>query len=144
MTDYLDASIITASLLREPTSAAVDQLVMNSADDLALSDFGIAETSSAISRFLRMGGCGEDDARLMLQDLDVWPEQFARLHGVEPSDIQTAIAYVRRFELKLRAPDAIHAAICQRIGARLVTFDNNLAEAARKLGLKVHMPSMAN
>ena len=48
--------------------------------------------------------------------------------------------YVRRFDLKLRAPDALHAAICRRLGMRLVTLDRRLAAAARALGIDVLVP----
>jgi predicted nucleic acid-binding protein len=44
--------------------------------------------------------------------------------------------YVRRFELMLRAPDALHAAACKRAGHRLVTLDKRLAAAAKDLGVE--------
>jgi uncharacterized protein len=37
--------------------------------------------------------------------------------------------------LPLRAPDAIHIAMAQRVGAALVTFDRRMAAAARALGI---------
>jgi predicted nucleic acid-binding protein len=48
---------------------------------------------------------------------------------------------VRRFDLKLRAPDALHLAICRRLQARLVTLDNNLARAARALDVPCINPA---
>ncbi len=51
------------------------------------------------------------------------------------SDIRLANVYVRRFELMLRVPDALHAAVCKRAGHRLVTLDKRLAAAAKDLGV---------
>ena len=41
------------------------------------------------------------------------------------------------FDLGLRAPDALHAAICRRTGDRMVTLDRRLAAAAATLGVAV-------
>ena len=41
----------------------------------------------------------------------------------------------------LRAPDALHAAICRRLGLTLVTLDRRLEAAARRLGLTVQVPA---
>ncbi len=47
------------------------------------------------------------------------------------ADARLANAFVRRFALMLRAPDALHLAISQRVDATLVTLDSRLASAAR-------------
>ena len=51
-----------------------------------------------------------------------------------------AYAYVRRFDLRLRALDALHLAIARRVDATLITLDRRLASAARELGIAVEMP----
>ncbi len=45
--------------------------------------------------------------------------------------------YVRRFDLALRAPDALHLAIARRLDATLVTLDRRRAAAAGELGIAV-------
>ena len=57
------------------------------------------------------------------------------------SDLRLANHFVRRFELMLRAPDALHAAVCQRMGASLVTLDRRLADAARELSINALLPA---
>ncbi|MGO8710884.1 MAG: PIN domain-containing protein [Rhizomicrobium sp.] len=57
------------------------------------------------------------------------------------ADARLANAFVRRCELMLRAPDALHLAISQRLNATLVTLDGRLASAARELGVSVTEPS---
>ena len=48
-----------------------------------------------------------------------------------------AYIYVRRFDLALRAPDALHLAVARRLDATLVTLDRRLTAAARELGIAV-------
>ena len=61
----------------------------------------------------------------------------ADIHGV---DVRLAYAYVRRFDLALRAPDALHIAIDRRLDVSLATVDRRLAAAAGELGVTVEVP----
>jgi uncharacterized protein len=54
---------------------------------------------------------------------------------MQPTDVQQAAILVRRFELKLRTPDALHVAICARLGLTLVTRDGGMANAATIVGV---------
>ena len=47
---------------------------------------------------------------------------------------------LRRLDINLRTPDAIHIAIARRVDATLVTFDQQVAESARALGMAVARP----
>lgn len=51
--------------------------------------------------------------------------------------MKAAEAFVRRLDLTLRAPDALHIAMAQRNGAALVTFDEKMAACAKALGTLV-------
>jgi hypothetical protein len=42
---------------------------------------------------------------------------------------------VRRFELMLRTPDALHIVIAARMAATLVTRDDRMAKASTAIGL---------
>jgi predicted nucleic acid-binding protein len=53
------------------------------------------------------------------------------------ADARLVYVYVRRFDLGLRAPDALHLAITRRLDATLVTLDRRLAAAANQLGVAV-------
>ena len=56
---------------------------------------------------------------------------------LEKTDMHLATSYVRRFELSLLFPDALHIAICARISTALVTGDKQQARAAEMLGIPV-------
>jgi predicted nucleic acid-binding protein len=57
-----------------------------------------------------------------------------------PGDLAAATMFLRRLDLPLRTPDALHIAIAQRVGAMLVTFDRQMAASARTLGSAVQVP----
>jgi len=82
-----------------------------------------------------------DEAEARLAIFDDWRSAGTEAVQIEASDFQLATAYVRRFDLMLRAPDALHAAICSRQNLTLVTLDRRLAKAGRELGIDVSVPA---
>jgi uncharacterized protein len=133
---YLDASVLVALFTEDLFSMRAAAL---HAPDQALivSDFAAAELSAVIARNVRMAQLKASTARAVLSDFDVWRERAPLLIEIDPKDVRTADTFVRRLDLNLRAPDAIHIAIAQRLGAELATFDARMAECARALGAKV-------
>ena len=56
------------------------------------------------------------------------------------TDIDAADRILRRLAVSLRTPDALNIAIAQRLNATLVTFDRQMADSARRLGMAVATP----
>jgi predicted nucleic acid-binding protein len=81
-----------------------------------------------------------DEARDALTAFDFWRSRSARTIRTTAADVATAETYLRRLDLPLLTPDAIHIALAQRIGATLVTFDRAMAASARVLGMAVTTP----
>ena len=140
MSLYLDASVLIPTIVMEQTSATVFEFLLARADDLTVSDFAVAEVAAGLSRLVRMGRLDATDAADRLADFDDWRAGMTATVDVAAPDCRLASTYVRRFDLMLRAPDALHAAICRRLDFSLVTLDRRLASAARKLGLDVRVP----
>ena len=140
MSLYLDASVLMPTVVVEHTTIAVGEYLVTSGDDLIVSDFAAAEVASAISRLIRMGGLTAAEAIDRLADFDDWRAGATENTEISASDCRLANTYVRRFDLQLRAPDALHAAICRRLEFQLVTLDRRLAAAARELGIDVVVP----
>jgi uncharacterized protein len=138
---YLDARVLLPTLIQEPASAAVDAYFLKADQELLMSEFAAAEVASALSRLVRMKLIEPTDAKARLADFDVWRAAMTSPVDVHAADARLANAFVRRFELMLRAPDALHLAISQRLDATLVTLDSRLASAARELGVSVTEPS---
>ena len=140
MSVYLDAIALVATLVREPSSAAIDTVLEHYDGALGVSEFAAAGVTSALFRLARTHPIAQDDAEARLSDFDAWRSIRTELIDIEPSDARLASAYVRRFDLMLRAPDAPHAAICRRLDLTLLTLDQRLARAARELGIEVRVP----
>ncbi len=140
MSWYLDASVLFPTLVVEQTSAVVDEFLLARANDLIVSDFAAAEVASALSRLVRMDRLTTTEAAYRLANFDDWRAGATEPADMDAHDCRLANSYVRRFELKLRAPDALHAAICRRLDLRLVTLDRQVAAAARELGIDAVVP----
>ena len=139
MNSYLDASALLPTLIDEPTTAAVEDYLASHRDRL-ISDFAAAEVASAFSRLVRTRRLDSADASARLTEFEGWRTMTAERAEINAADARLAYAYVRRFDLMLRAPDALHIAMAQRLGATLVTLDRRMAGAAATLGIAVEIP----
>jgi predicted nucleic acid-binding protein len=141
LTSYLDASFMLPILVKEPASAVVDSFMSTAQEKPWVSDFAAAEVASALSRLVRIGRLQAADGTACLFDFDVWRGAMTLAAEIHAADVRLADAYVRRFDLGLRTPDALHLAIARRLDATLVTLDPRLAIAARELGVAVEEPA---
>ena len=141
MSFYLDTSAILPSLVEEPTSRAISAFLLGAESDLLVSDFAATEVAAVLSRMVRMGNTAPDTALARLAEFDTWRTTAAISIEIHAADARLAYSFLRRFELKLHAPDALHLAIARRLDAILVTLDRPLARAATALGIAVEMPA---
>jgi predicted nucleic acid-binding protein len=139
MTVYLDASVLLPTLVEEVGSALVDRFIETCAETIVISEFAAAEVASALSRLVRMQVLEREDAIARLADFDAWRTTAANDLDLQASDVRLANIFVRRFDLMLRAPDALHAAVCRRVDYRLITLDRRLAFAALELGVRTEL-----
>ena len=131
---YLDACVIAALLFDEPTSDRVIRKVRSWRSGVIVSDFTSAEVSAAVSKRVRMKLDDLEAGTTRLAAVDRFRASLPVVVSTEARDVRAAERLVRAFELKLRAPDAIHLALCLRHDFQLATLDTNLAFAARALG----------
>jgi predicted nucleic acid-binding protein len=136
---YLDASALLPILIEEAGSAAVDRFFADSDAPIVVSELAAAEVASALSRLVRTGLLEQADAVERLADFDAWRVASTNDLDLQASDIRLANLFVRRFDLMLRAPDAMHAAACRREDLLLVTLDRRLATAAAELGVRTQL-----
>ena len=111
MSAYLDTSILLPTLIAEPMTEAVYDYLGADRQELLISDFAAAEVASALSRLVRVALLTETDASARLADFDAWRAAMSLPVDIGASDARLAYIYVRRFDLALRAPDALHLAI---------------------------------
>lgn len=137
---YLDTSVVLALFVREPMSESVGDWVASRRQPLAFSDWGLTECASALGIRLRRG---ELDARLAAGTYSAITTfvntscEFIACAGHHQLDAQKLLS---RFDLPLRAGDALHLAITQHAQATLVSCDKQLAAVAKTIGAKVRNP----
>lgn len=137
MSLYLDASVLLPVFVAEPASTTVQGFLQDCGSEILVSDFAAAEVASAISRLVRTHRMEMTDGQAVLEDFDAWRAAMTTGVDLQSADVRLAAAYVRRFELMLRTPDALHLAACRRLGTPLATLDRRLAWAAAELGVEV-------
>jgi predicted nucleic acid-binding protein len=131
--NYLDTSVIIPLFLGEARSLEAEALCANS--EIIVSDLASAEFSSALGLAARSRRLSEEAAHKVLAQFDAWIAQHAAPAETLSEDFSAATIMLRRFDLGLRTPDALHIAIAARLGAKLLTFDAKMTAAATALGL---------
>ena len=129
---YLDTSFLASVFVADRFSERAKHHLLQPTSSPLLSDFASAEFSSVLSRLARTKEISVADAYGIFIDFDIWTAQRV---SVTSADIAAANVHLRRFDTTLRAPDAIHLAMAQRLGGELATFDDGLAESARRLNV---------
>ena len=138
--NYLDTSAFAPIFLRDAFQGDVERW-LDGAPDVVVSDFTLAEYASVVSRHVRTRTLTDMSGLNALGLADEWVRRVAGREEVRPEDVRQAEQYVRRFDLGLRAPDALHLSIVGRLGLTLATFDDRMAAAAQALGLAVLSPA---
>lgn len=133
---YLDTSLLVAALTNEtPTGRVQAWLKEQDAEALMISDWVVAEFSSALSIKVRSGAL---TIRHRAEALAMFTQLAAETFGilsVTGAHFRTAARFSDDHALGLRAGDALHLAIAGQRGATLCTLDRRLAEGGLKLGV---------
>jgi len=137
VTVYLDASVLVALFANDSLTARADAYLRAHPSELVVSDFAAAEFASAFARRVREKLLTVNEARTAFSTFDVWTSREAAREQITSADIASAAAFIRRLDMPLRTPDAIHIAAAQRIDAELLTFDKQMVAGARALGVAV-------
>ena len=140
MSLYLDANVLVALLTPDTLADRFRDLVARNEGSLIVSDFAVAEYASVLSQRVRSGMLSRRDGSAALDALDSWLAANARWAVIGPAEIAVAAGFLRRRDLKIPSPDAIHIAAAQRLGATLITLDYRIAAAACALGIAVAEP----
>ena len=136
MSVYLDASILVSFFAIDTLSSRAES-VLKTQSGVIVSNFAAVEFASALARRVRIRLLTEQEARIAFSTFDAWADRTAILVNMDNTDISAAAAFLRRLDLTLRTQDALHVAMARRLDAALLTFDKQMREAARVLGVNV-------
>jgi len=140
---YFDTSVVVPYYLPELLSAQV-QLLYGTQVGPAISELVELEVFAALSLRLRVGDLerAQVDQVAGLFSRHVDDGLYARI-SLTAAHYRAARNYVTRFDLPLKAPDALHLAVASVGGLRLVTADGQLARNAQALAIEVDLVSVS-
>jgi uncharacterized protein len=134
---YLDVNVIIPLFAVDLLSDRADKALRKLDDDLVVSDFCAAEFSSVIARRVRTRDLRAEEARTAFSNFDSWCARYTRRLEIDTIDVSGASSLMRRLDLSLRTPDALHLAMVHRTNCKLLTFDKSMASAAQGLGIEI-------
>src|ERR1700761_135581 len=116
---YLDTSVIVPLFIVDEFSSRAQSFMNSHRSKVIVGDFAAAEFASALGIRCRKKDLKVRQGRAAFADFDAWMSVYALEVETRPVDIRVAETILRRLDLTLRTPDAIHIAISQRLGAEL-------------------------
>ena len=137
---YLDTSVVLALFVHEPMSESVGNWVASRRQPLAFSDWGLTECASALGILQRRGNLAADSAARTYMAITAFVSTSCEFIACASHHQVEAQKLLSRFDLPIRAGDALHLAISQHAQASLVSCDKQLVEVAKAIGAKVRNP----
>lgn len=137
MTVYLDTSVLFSVFHEDAHSERVSAW-LSQLDTFAFSRWTMTEISSALGVQVRMRRLTAAARQELESELDRWVVGRP-VRALLDADLSHARRLLRD-DVRLRAPDALHIALVLRCGYRLATLDDDMAAAARTLGIEVIAP----
>ena len=136
MTAYLDSSLVIAALTEEARTELVRRwLEQRLVASTAISRWVDTEVSSALSIKVRTKAMTAVQRNEALAAWYRLRSNAIEVLTISADDFELAAAFAGRYELGLRAGDALHLAIAQRHGCSLATLDRTMAAAAGTCGI---------
>lgn len=137
MAFYLDTSVLVAYYVPEALSERVQERLM-AAQGVVVNELARLELVAALALRQRVGDLSATDAHNVLALFrHHWTQGLYGMLVPRGADYQRARGYVGRFDLPLKAPDALHLALAD--GRTLLTADRQLAQNAMKLRIATEL-----
>lgn len=136
---YLDTSFLVPYFVSEESSEKVERFLLGiKGAELAVSTWTATEFVSALGLKVRTKQLDKPSAAAALAAFREVGEVHFNWLAVSPADFKSAATYLERWELGLRAGDALHLAVAKSNGVKkLLTFDDRMLKAAKAL----HIPA---
>lgn len=132
---YLDTSALVSLLVGEVRSERVVKALQEAAAPVAVSAWTQVEFASALALKVRTQIISKADRIRIEARMAEALEHEYELFPVVEADFDVAVQLLAAGGPSLRAGDALHLAICQRVGAQVATLDHEMENAARAFRL---------
>ena len=134
---YLDTSALLPYYREENSSSKVEALLHETQPPVLLSELTRVEMASAIARWTRMQEIDETQAALVENtfEQDIQSGLFL-VRELTSRHFRQAEKWISARKTALRTLDALHISCCWSLQAKLVTRDNVMHQAAKKLALE--------
>ena len=141
---YLDTSALLPYYRPEALSTQVQTLLQNIQGEVFISDLTEVEVSSALSRWYRMRELDENQAQNIENKFAEHLTQglFTCL-SLDKVHFQQAKLWLNTRQTALRTLDALHLACSNNVGARIITADEALMQAAQYFNIKAQLLSVS-
>jgi len=132
---YLDTSFLVPYFVSEESSEKVEAYLRGlEGEELVLSAWTATEFVSALGLKVRTKQLDKPSASAALAAFRELGEGYFNWLAVSPGDFKAASAYLEKWNLGLRAGDALHLAVAKTNGVKkLLTLDERMLKAARAL-----------
>lgn len=135
----LDTSVLIALALDEASSPEQDLRLRQNATERFISSFAGGEFIDTIARDVRRHALTPDAGRAFLAAVDDRSCGLTRCENLNTDVLEAASLIADDMTRGLKLGDAIHLAICRRLGATLLTGDRRQAAAAAAFDMPVHL-----
>lgn len=138
MIRYVDTCVLLSLFFRDSgTPAALTWLEARGSERITTSHWSLTEFISAAGIMARRGDLTTELHREGIARFRRFGAARVTLETPEAADFDRAGIWLENFPSGLRAGDALHLAVCARLGTILCTADGVLADAAAVLGMPV-------
>lgn len=135
---YIDTSALVPAFIRESKSEAVLAWIEASAEGLVVSEWAIAEFSSAAAIKVRTGGIAPAMAKQARTRFLDFAQNHCSIAVPQRAEFRRAAELAGDANLKLRAGDALHLAIAEASRAQgILCLNDAMVAGAKAIGMNV-------
>lgn len=135
---YIDTSALVAAFIREPKSEAVLAWIETSGERLVVSEWAIAEFSSAAAIKVRTGEIASAMAKQARARFLDFALDHCSIAVPQRAEFRRAAELAGDVKLKLRAGDALHLAIAEASKVQgILCLDETMGASAKAIGLNL-------
>ena len=135
---YIDTSALVPAFIREPKSGAILAWLETSGERLVVSEWAIAEFSSAAAIKVRTGEIAAPMARQARTRFLDFAQDHCSIAVPQRAEFRRAAELAADTKLNLRAGDALHLAIAEASKVKgILCLDETMVASAKMIGFNV-------